>query len=417
MDESVDRVSDVESAVRIVPESEWGREAELALEGGVALKLIHTADWHLGMTFPSFGPDARLRLTRARLEVVDRILGLAERHSAHAVLCAGDLFDDADPPRQWWEGLADKLNARRWSERPVFLLPGNHDPITQNGVYSKNHPFRAALPSWVHVVDRDDFSHELAEGAMLYAVPCRSRSESRDLALSLLPRREPGDQRVRIGMVHGQTFDLPGCQMNFPIGKGVAESKGLDYLAIGDTHGFRDVTPDGHAPTVYPGAPEPTHFGEKKPGHAVVAYFPKDRRRRALVREEPVAYYTWEVATVASLEELEGLAARDLSQHVLRLVLEIKARVDEFDAIERILIELEGTEALHGKVGVLQLDRSRLQLETSNVEDALERAPDVLRNVAARLRAIEGEHGTDSAKGEIARRALYQLYRLTREAS
>jgi DNA repair exonuclease SbcCD nuclease subunit len=387
-----------------------------AAEGGVGLKLVHTADWHLGMTFPAFGADARLRLTRARLEVVDRILGLAERHDAHAVLCAGDLFDDADPPRKWWEGLADKLRARRWQGRPLFLLPGNHDPLTTNGVYSKGHPFRAALPSWVHIVDRDDFCFELGAGAVLYAAPCRSRSESRDLAMSLLPPRQPGDQRIRIGMVHGQTFDLPGCQMNFPIGRGVAESKGLDYLAIGDTHGFRDVTPDGHAPTVYPGAPEPTHFGEKKPGHAVVVYFPKDRRRRALVREEPVAYYSWEVVTVTSLEELERLAARDLSQHVLRLVLDLKARLDEFDAIERILVELEGTEALHGKVGVLQLDRSRLTLETSKMEDALERAPEVLRIVAARLLAIQREHDS-SAQGDIARRALYQLYRLTREAS
>jgi DNA repair exonuclease SbcCD nuclease subunit len=388
-----------------------------AAEGGVGLKLVHTADWHLGMTFPAFGPDARLRLSRARLEVVDRIMGLAERHDAHAVLCAGDLFDDADPPRKWWEGLADKLRARRWTGRPLFLLPGNHDPLTANGVYSKGHPFRAALPSWVHVVDRDDFAFELADGAMLYAAPCRSRSESRDLAMSLLPPRAPGDQRIRIGMVHGQTFDLPGCQMNFPIGRGVAESKGLDYLAIGDTHGFRDVTPDGHAPTVYPGAPEPTHFGEKKPGHAAVVYFPKDRRRRALVREEPVAHYSWEVVTVTSLDELERLAARDLSQHVLRLVLDLRARLDEFDAIERILVELEGTEALHGKVGVLQLDRSRLALETSKMEAALDDAPDVLRNVAARLLAIESAHGADSAQGDIARRALYQLYRLTREAA
>src|SRR5690606_2122144 len=315
-----------------------------------------------------------------------------------------------------WEGRADRLGARRGSGRPLFLLPGNHDPLTANGVYSRSHPFRAALPSWAHVVDQDDYRFELAEGAVLYAVPCRSRSESRDLAMSLLPRREPGDQRIRIGMVHGQTFDLPGCQMNFPIGRGVAESKGLDYLAIGDTHGFRDVTPDGHAPTVYPGAPEPTHFGEKRPGHAVVVYFPKDRRRRALVREEPVAHYTWEVVTVTSLEELERLAARDLSQHVLRLVLDMKARVDEFDAVERILVALSGTEALHGKVGVLQLDRTRLSLETSRVEDALDGAPDVLRDVAARLLAIESEHGKNSAQGDIARRALYQLYRLTREA-
>jgi DNA repair exonuclease SbcCD nuclease subunit len=383
----------------------------------VGLKLVHTADWHLGMTFPAFDTEARLRLSRARLEVVDRILGLAERHMAHAVLCAGDLFDDPDPPRQWWEGLASKLSARRWVGRPLFLLPGNHDPITQSGVYSASHPFRAALPGWVHIVDRDDYSFELDGGAVLYAAPCRSRSESRDLALSLLPGRAPGDDRIRIGMVHGQTFDLPGCQTNFPIAEHAADAKGLDYLAIGDTHGFRDVTPERHAPTVYPGAPEPTHFGEKKPGHAVVAYFPKDRRRRALVREEPVAHYTWEVATVTSLEQLEQLCTRDLSQHVLRLVLEMRARVDELDAVERILVELEGTEALHGKVGVLQLERSGLVLETSGLEDALAGAPEVLRNVATRLRAIEGEHGAGSAQGEVARRALYQLYRLLREAS
>jgi len=149
----------------------------------------------------------------------------------------------------------------------------------------------------------------------------------------------------------------------------------------------------------------------------VVAYFPKDRRRRALVREEPVAYYTWEVATVTSLEELESLAARDLSRHVLRLVLDLRGRVDELDAIERILVELSGTEAQHGKVGVLQLERARVELESTNLEDALEGAPELLRSVAARLRALELQHGKDSAESDIARRALYQLFRLTREAS
>jgi hypothetical protein len=72
---------------------------------------------------------------------------------------------------------------------------------------------------------------------------------------------------------------------------------------------------------------------------------------------------------------------------------------------------------LHGKVGVLQLDRSRLTRETSRLEDALDKAPDVLRNVAERLLAIQREHAENSAQGDIARRALYQLYRLTREAS
>lgn len=120
---------------------------------------------------------------------------------------------------------------------------------------------------------------------------------------------------------------------------------------------------------------------------------------------------------MASDLQLEQLCARDLSQHVLRLVFEMRARVDELDAVERILVELEGTEALHGKVGVLQVDRTGLVLETSGLEDALAGAPEVLRSVATRLRTLEGEHGASSPQGEVARRALYQLYRLLREAS
>ena len=80
-------------------------------------------------------------------------------------------------------------------------------------------------------------------------------------------------------------------------------------------------------------------------------------------------------------------------------------------------MELEGTEALRGKVGVLQGERSGLMLETSGLEDALDGAPEVLRSVATRLKALEGQHGTSSPQGEVARRALYQLYRLLREAS
>ncbi len=46
----------------------------------------------------------------------------------------------------------------------------------------------------------------------------------------------------------------------------------------------------------------------------------------------------------------------------------------------------------------------------------LARAPAVIRSAAARLRQREHEHGPESDQGELARRALYQLYQLAREA-
>src|SRR5262249_25375342 len=125
-------------------------------EDDMALTLVHTADWHLGMRFRQFESEDALKLSRARLEVIDRILGEAQQRRADAVLCAGDLFDQPNPDEKWWEGLLGALTTPRLTPRPIFLLPGNHDPLISGSVWERTHPFRRGLPSHVHVVDRDD---------------------------------------------------------------------------------------------------------------------------------------------------------------------------------------------------------------------------------------------------------------------
>jgi DNA repair exonuclease SbcCD nuclease subunit len=377
-------------------------------EEDVALKLLHTADWHLGMRFPSFSEADQVTLTRARMSAVDAILGLAETNRVDAVLCAGDLFDDPQPDEIWWRGLADRLSRREWSDRPVFLLPGNHDPLTNTSVWHSSHPFRQALPPWVHVVDRDDFEAPLAGGAVLHAVPCRSTAGRSDLA-ERIPRREPSDERIRIGMVHGQTFDIEGCQTNFPIARSAAIDRGLDYLAIGDTHSFREVPPGAAVPTVYPSAPEPTKFGERDAGYVALVFMPP--RRRAIVRREKVAYWSWVERTCTSMEALRALrGADDLRRTVLRLTLKMKVSADEYDEAQALVRELAGTNAAHGRVGVLQIDADGLELDTTDIESAFEDVPEVLRATVERLRAREhGERGSE------AKRALYHLYRLVKE--
>src|SRR5207244_11739850 len=126
------------------------------------------------------------------------------------------------------------------SHPPVFLVPGNHDPLTPESVWAQGHPFRQALPSWVHVVDRDDFTYELAADVVLYARPCRSKAGENDLAMAL-PARELGDERVRIGCVHGSTFDIDGYETNFPIQRDDGVQRGMDYLGISETHSSQSV--------------------------------------------------------------------------------------------------------------------------------------------------------------------------------
>jgi DNA repair exonuclease SbcCD nuclease subunit len=375
----------------------------------VALKLLHTADWHLGRRFPSFDEGDQLRLMRARVEVLDRIFALADQHGVHAVLCAGDLFDEPSPDREWWEPVAQRLRATS-PGRPVFLLPGNHDPLQPGSLYEANHAFRRALPSWVHVVDSDDFSFVLNDVAILHARPCRSRAGQDDNALAL-PARAPGDERIRIGLVHGSTFDMADCQTNFPIAKEAAALRGFDYLAIGDTHSFRNVPDkDTRPPVVYPGAPEATSFDEPGAGNAVVVLVSRSRRVR--FEAERVGNWRWMERTVRSLAELRDLGADPhLKQAVVRLVVDMRLSAPDLAEAERLLEQLKGSNARHGRIGILQTERRRLELDSRGIEAELTSLPDVLRATVARLKDLES-----GEQPEVARAALYHLYRLVREA-
>ena len=384
-------------------------------ENDVALTLLHTADWHLGRRFPAFEHEQEMRLTRARLEVAGRILDVAESRNVDAVLCAGDLFDEPAPDEQWWGGLLNLLRERRGWRRPVVLLPGNHDPLTPRSVYHRDHRFRRGLPDYVRVVDEPGWELPLGAGAVVVASPCTSHAGQTNLVESL-PRREAGDTRIRIGLAHGQTFDVEGWQTNFPIARGSAAERGLDYLAVGDTHSFREVEPDAPAPTVYPGAPEATSFGEKETGNVAVVFFPLDRRRRALVRREVVGSWKWRETTCRSMAELRSLADEtELRKTVLRLRVEMTVPMAEYDEAERLLAELGGSLATTPRAGVLRVDRQDLRLAAGEAVDFDAELPAVLRAAAERLQALA--QGGDPRTAERAERALHHLYRLVRGAA
>ena len=62
------------------------------------------------------------------------------------------------------------------------------------------------------------FVLSLGDDAVLLAAPCRSMAGAEDLALSL-PCRTEGDTRIRVGLVHGSTFDMGGQHTRCPIAR------------------------------------------------------------------------------------------------------------------------------------------------------------------------------------------------------
>jgi DNA repair exonuclease SbcCD nuclease subunit len=255
------------------------------------------------------------------------------------------------------------------------------------------------------VVDRDRYELELSPEAIIYAAPCRSTAGADDLAMSL-PAREQGDSRIRIGLVHGTTFDMPGHQANVPISREATRARGLDYLAVGDTHGFREIPEGALAPIVYPSAPEPTSFSERDAGYVALVSFRRSGERVRL-RRERVAHWTWREATIRSMAELRALAAEDLSSTVLRLQLDLEVSISEHDDVEAILTGLKGTKADYGQAGALLIEKQGLRL-ASGVGLKLDNAPESIKDAAARLGLLAP---TDAR----ARQALMLLHRLMRE--
>jgi DNA repair exonuclease SbcCD nuclease subunit len=375
------------------------------------LRILHTADLHLGLEFGQLDGDDRRKLARARLKVVGQILNVADQFAVDAVLWAGDIFDAPDVSADWWGGFAAALASRPGWTRPVILLPGNHDPIRSGSVFEKGHAFRAQLPPWVHVVDRDDFELAIGEHAVIYAAPCRSTAGAEDLALTL-PARADGDQRIRIGLVHGSTFDLADHQTNFPIATDATTQRGLDYLAVGDTHGYREIPANATAPIVYPGAPEPTSFADAGAGDVAIVSFKRAGARPQMHRVK-VAQWTWREETVTRLAQLRALAADDLIDTVLRLRVDLAVSAAEEKEVERLIALLKGTSATTGRAGALVVDRRQLRAQPPSLEE-LGELPETLTNVAARLSA----EAQASAQGsDQARRALRLLAQYVSEAA
>lgn len=91
-------------------------------KGSMKVKLLHTADWHLGKRLDNFS-----RIEEQK-EVLDEICQVADEQEADIVLIAGDLFDTFNPPIEA-EDLFYKTLRRltRNGQRPVLAIAGNHD--------------------------------------------------------------------------------------------------------------------------------------------------------------------------------------------------------------------------------------------------------------------------------------------------
>ena len=265
----------------------------------MAFTFLHTADWHIGRTFGSFEASHQSILRRARLGTIDRLAEAAlVNGAAHAVVC-GDVFDGP--------GLADEqllATLARLSAHDAItwhLLPGNHDPARADGIWSRL--AKLGLPKNVQVL-LSPTPVMIAPGVVLLPAPLLSKAVSGD-PTGWMDAASTPPGHIRIGVAHGSTQGFGSADAsNGTIAPARRQSARLDYLALGDWHGVREIA-DG---VWYSGAPEPEDFPNNEPGFALIVTI-DGAGASPRVQKVATAAHTWmkRAYTVSRADDLAAL--------------------------------------------------------------------------------------------------------------
>jgi DNA repair exonuclease SbcCD nuclease subunit len=202
---------------------------------------------------------------------------------------------------------------------PVYLLPGNHDPLDASSVYTSA-LFTAECPDNVTVLDRAGV-HQVRPGLEIVAAPWTSKAPTTDLVAQVIDGLA-ADGTTRIVVAHGAVDifvpdkDRPSLIALATVEAAIARGA-VHYVALGDKHSRMPVGMTGRI--WYSGSPEVTNYDdiEPDPGHVLVVDIDEsDASRPAVVDARPVG--RWRFLTLHhAVDNSRDIADLDINLDLL----------------------------------------------------------------------------------------------------
>jgi DNA repair exonuclease SbcCD nuclease subunit len=237
------------------------------------LRLLHTADVHLGARYADLGDRAAAQRERQFAAFRSSVeLALAER--VDAVLISGDLFDSNVQPRRSVERVAAELRRLVEARIRTVIIPGTHDVYDRASIY-RAHDLAAMAGTqpgedFVTLLTPEQPSVgfeglDLEVHGRVFATKRAPHSPLEGFAVD-----RDGGARWHVGMVHGAVA-IPGKTEGDEVVVTPEEiaASGLDYLALGHWHSTQRGRA-GITTWAYPGAPEPIAIDQDRAGNVLL---------------------------------------------------------------------------------------------------------------------------------------------------
>lgn len=377
------------------------------------MKLLHTADWQIGRQYARFGPEDGPALADARISTVARIAQLAHDEAYAAVLVAGDVFDA--------QTLSDRtlrrlFNATEAFAGPWIMIPGNHDAALAESVWSKSSRL-GIIPDNVHVALTAEVLSFPELGFAVLPAPLTQRQTHDDLT-AWFDRAETPPDLLRIGLAHGSIAGLLADDIDSsnPIAADRAQRARLDYLALGDWHGTKQVD----ARTWYSGTPEQDRFKDNGAGQVLDVEF-RVPGEPPTVTPLPMGQYPWvefraSLQVAADVERLIEQLAAQARDSVVSVVLDGQLDLASEQQLHAALAAAEARQrTLVSNLTGLQLVPTEDDIEALNADGYVGEVIADLRARQAGSEPVNAESDDQAAQQGIAREALIILAGLLRD--
>ena len=305
------------------------------------LRIIHTADVHLGARHDDLGEQASAQRER-QFAAFTAAIDLALAEKVDLFLIAGDLFDSNVQPKRSVERVAAQLKRLAESKIRTVLVPGTHDCYDRSSIYrtydlktlagsTPDDDFVTVLtpdqPS-IHITACDVIVH-----GPVFATKRAPHSPLRDLA------GQAGNQPAtwRIAVVHG-SIAIPGKteRDDVVITTDEIAATGLDYLALGHWHSAQQSR-SGGVTYAYAGAPEAVALDQDRAGKVLLVELEEiDGRRSVTVQEKQVGTTRFEkveldAANIAAQPALIEILAKKGDPNLVLDARVVGVRPDELD--------------------------------------------------------------------------------------